>query len=239
MRSSHGAEALSRVKVHTKFVPDLELLPRVDEDLCAAHRRSLAAAAADGAARPRAVPLVGLRGSRLRRNRARGSTSFSAKARSSCSAAPISTRRRRSACSPPAFRWRACRCSIRCSTSAGARASSTPVAAHGIQLLCYGSVAGGFLSERWLGQPSRRGLLENRSLTKYKLIIDDFGGWDAVPEAAAGAADDRRRGTASTSRRWPAAACSTGRRSRRSSSARAIAPHLAANLRDRLIYADR
>jgi aryl-alcohol dehydrogenase-like predicted oxidoreductase len=51
-------------------------------------------------------------------------------------------------------------------------------ARHGIGLLCYGALAGGFLGERWLGQPEPKGPLENRSLTKYKLIIDDFGGWD-------------------------------------------------------------
>ncbi|HWT96115.1 MAG TPA: aldo/keto reductase [Terriglobales bacterium] len=49
---------------------------------------------------------------------------------------------------------------------------------HDIHLLCYGSVAGGFLGDRWLGQAEPTGQLENRSLTKYKLIIEDFGGWD-------------------------------------------------------------
>lgn len=49
---------------------------------------------------------------------------------------------------------------------------------HDVALFCYGTVAGGFLSERWLGKPEPVGPLENRSLTKYKLIIDDFGGWD-------------------------------------------------------------
>lgn len=49
--------------------------------------------------------------------------------------------------------------------------------AHDIALLCYGTVAGGFLSERWLGAPEPAGVLANRSLVKYKLIIDDFGGW--------------------------------------------------------------
>ncbi len=50
----------------------------------------------------------------------------------------------------------------------------------GVGLLCYGSVAGGFLSEKWLGRSEPDfGALENRSLVKYKLIIDDFGGWDA------------------------------------------------------------
>ena len=53
---------------------------------------------------------------------------------------------------------------------------------HGIVVLCYGTVAGGFLSERWLGKPEpRRGGgpegITNRSLIKYQLIIEDFGGW--------------------------------------------------------------
>jgi aryl-alcohol dehydrogenase-like predicted oxidoreductase len=47
----------------------------------------------------------------------------------------------------------------------------------GISLLCYGSLAGGFLSERWLDVPEPGDALENRSLTKYRLIIDEFGGW--------------------------------------------------------------
>lgn len=50
--------------------------------------------------------------------------------------------------------------------------------AHSIGLLCYGSLAGGFLSERWLGAPAPDGDLENRSLIKYRLIIDEFGGWE-------------------------------------------------------------
>jgi aryl-alcohol dehydrogenase-like predicted oxidoreductase len=49
--------------------------------------------------------------------------------------------------------------------------------ARGVALLCYGAVAGGFLSERWLSIPEPEAPLANRSLTKYKLIIDDFGGW--------------------------------------------------------------
>jgi aryl-alcohol dehydrogenase-like predicted oxidoreductase len=49
---------------------------------------------------------------------------------------------------------------------------------HRIHLLVYGTVAGGFLGDRWLGAPEPEAPLENRSLTKYKLVIDDFGGWD-------------------------------------------------------------
>ncbi len=48
----------------------------------------------------------------------------------------------------------------------------------GMRLLCYGTVAGGFLSERWLGMAEPGGDLPNRSLVKYKLVIDDAGGWD-------------------------------------------------------------
>jgi len=49
---------------------------------------------------------------------------------------------------------------------------------NGVSLLCYGTVAGGFLGDQWLGRPEPLEPMENRSLTKYKLIIDDFGGWD-------------------------------------------------------------
>lgn len=55
--------------------------------------------------------------------------------------------------------------------------------AHGIRMLGYGSLLGGFLSERWIGQaePAEETLL-NRSLVKYKLIIDDWGGWARFQE---------------------------------------------------------
>jgi aryl-alcohol dehydrogenase-like predicted oxidoreductase len=58
-------------------------------------------------------------------------------------------------------------------------------AERGMKLLCYGTVAGGFLSERWLGRPEPDEAFANRSLTKYKLIIDDFGGWDLFQELLA------------------------------------------------------
>ncbi|HEV2507493.1 MAG TPA: aldo/keto reductase [Mesorhizobium sp.] len=52
----------------------------------------------------------------------------------------------------------------------------------GIAFLCYGTVAGGFLGDRWLGVAEPTEPYENRSLVKYKLIIDDFGGWDLFQE---------------------------------------------------------
>lgn len=50
---------------------------------------------------------------------------------------------------------------------------------HGIHLFCYGTIAGGFLSDKWLGQPDPPQPYANRSLVKYRLIIEEFGGWDA------------------------------------------------------------
>ncbi|PTM09170.1 MAG: aldo/keto reductase [Bacteroidetes bacterium] len=53
---------------------------------------------------------------------------------------------------------------------------------HNIPFLCYGTVAGGFLSDRYLGMLDPKQPLENRSLTKYRLIIDEFGGYDLFQE---------------------------------------------------------
>ena len=47
-----------------------------------------------------------------------------------------------------------------------------------VQILCYGTLAGGFLTEHWLGRPDPGFAFENRSLVKYRLIIDDFGSWE-------------------------------------------------------------
>jgi len=56
---------------------------------------------------------------------------------------------------------------------------------HDMSLLCYGTIAGGFLSDRYLGAPEPGPPFENRSLIKYKLIIDDFGGWQLFQELLA------------------------------------------------------
>lgn len=48
----------------------------------------------------------------------------------------------------------------------------------GVRLIAYGTVAGGFLSEKWLGQ-RRPQHLENRSLVKYNLVIEDSLRWEA------------------------------------------------------------
>jgi aryl-alcohol dehydrogenase-like predicted oxidoreductase len=55
--------------------------------------------------------------------------------------------------------------------------------AHGIQLLTYGTVCGGLLSETYLGQPEPGHLALNTvSLRKYKQMIDAWGGWGLFQE---------------------------------------------------------
>jgi len=48
---------------------------------------------------------------------------------------------------------------------------------HDMSYLCYGSIAGGFLTEKYLGVTERQ-FAENRSLVKYQLIIEEVGGFD-------------------------------------------------------------
>lgn len=52
--------------------------------------------------------------------------------------------------------------------------------ANDIQLLCYGSVAGGLLSDYYLGKNEPKEPHENRSLTKYLLMVEEMVGWDAL-----------------------------------------------------------
>jgi len=52
----------------------------------------------------------------------------------------------------------------------------------GIGLLCYGALAGGFLTHRYLGAEPLEAPFANRSLTKYRLIIDEAGGWERYQE---------------------------------------------------------
>ena len=51
--------------------------------------------------------------------------------------------------------------------------------ARGIAILCYGVLAGGFLTDAWRGRTDPGFAFENRSLVKYRLIVEEFGGWTA------------------------------------------------------------
>ena len=57
-----------------------------------------------------------------------------------------------------------------------------PTESKSIPFLCYGTVAGGFLSNHYLNTPDPSTPLENRSLVKYRLIIDEFGGYEFFQE---------------------------------------------------------
>jgi aryl-alcohol dehydrogenase-like predicted oxidoreductase/enamine deaminase RidA (YjgF/YER057c/UK114 family) len=76
--------------------------------------------------------------------------------------------------------------------------------AEGIKLLAYGTLAGGFLSERWLGQ-SEPTALEDWSKSKYHRFIEAIGGWHAfqgVLQAADAIARKHRVSIAAVSLRW-------------------------------------
>ena len=54
---------------------------------------------------------------------------------------------------------------------------------HGIKLLTYGTLLGGFFSEKYLGRPEpTRADLSTLSLQKYKNMIDLWGGWQLFQE---------------------------------------------------------
>ncbi len=59
-----------------------------------------------------------------------------------------------------------------------AGALSKLCAESGVKLLAYGTLCGGFLSEKWLGQPEPTSITD-WSRSKYKRFIDTAGGWEA------------------------------------------------------------
>jgi aryl-alcohol dehydrogenase-like predicted oxidoreductase/enamine deaminase RidA (YjgF/YER057c/UK114 family) len=56
----------------------------------------------------------------------------------------------------------------------------------GVKLLAYGVLAGGFLSDRWVGRPEPTDI-PDWSKSKYKRFIDTVGGWDVVQRVLAAA----------------------------------------------------
>ncbi|MEJ0047739.1 MAG: aldo/keto reductase [Rhodospirillales bacterium] len=179
-----GSSALDRLKVHTKFVPDLEVLPRIDRsyvrgiidrslqrlrserlDLVQFHWWDYevpgAVETALWLAELQAEGKIDLL----------GGTNFDLAHLKAMVEAGVPLKAMQ----------------VQYSLLDGRPARTMATEAHGlgVALICYGTVAGGFLSERWLGKPEPQGALENRSLTKYKLIIDDFGGWPLFQELLA------------------------------------------------------
>jgi diketogulonate reductase-like aldo/keto reductase/enamine deaminase RidA (YjgF/YER057c/UK114 family) len=89
----------------------------------------------------------------------------------------------------------------------------------GVRLLAYGTLCGGFLSEKWLGQPEPKSIAD-WSRSKYKRFIDAAGGWAAfqgVLAAADRVAKKHKVSISNVATRWvldhPAvAACIVGAR---------------------------
>lgn len=78
--------------------------------------------------------------------------------------------------------------------------------AHGIGLLAYGTLAGGLLTERWLGAPEpARESITDWSKMKYRRFVEAIGGWAVFQDIlAALAAIARRHGVsvANVATRW-------------------------------------
>ncbi len=75
---------------------------------------------------------------------------------------------------------------------------------HGVHLLAYGTVCGGFLSEKWLNRSEPKDILDWSGM-KYRRFIEAAGGWDAY-QAVLSAADSiaRKHGVSVTNvaSRW-------------------------------------
>lgn len=64
---------------------------------------------------------------------------------------------------------------------------------HDIAIFAYGVLAGGFFSDHWLGAADPGYMFDNRSLIKYRLIIDEFGGWPLFQELLTVLSETARR----------------------------------------------
>ena len=77
---------------------------------------------------------------------------------------------------------------------------------HGVKLLAYGTLAGGLLSERWLGVPEPTAdAITDWSKSKYRRFVDAIGGWGAfqgILAAAAAIASRHGVSIANVATRW-------------------------------------
>ena len=192
LANARGVEALARLKVHTKFVPDLNLLPRLGfPDVEAIIDRSLARLGMErldlvqfhwwDTAVPGAVAAaLHLKSLQQAGKIAHvGGTNFDAAHLRAFAEAGV-----------PLASVQV-QYSLLDRRPAGVFTATAGASDTG--LICYGALAGGFLSDRWLGQADPGHTLGNRSLIKYRLIIDECGGWDAFQALLAVLASVARR----------------------------------------------
>ena len=173
----HGPAAMSRVQVHTKCVPDLDVLASLTKgDVARMIERSLDRLGVErldlvqlhwwNDRVPRYVEAACWLNDLRREGKIRhvGLTNFSTGQVDEIAAAGV-----------PVVSHQV-QYSVLDRRPAGVMAAR--LAGLGIPLLAYGALAGGFLSEHWVNHPDPESTLDNRSLVKYRLIIDEFGGWD-------------------------------------------------------------
>ena len=176
-----GADALARLKVHTKFVPDLDVLPRIDRAYVRTIiERSLGRLRAERLDLVQfhwwdyAVPGAIETAAWLAELQAEGkidllgATNFDTPHLEALVEAgvPLKT----------------LQVQYSLLDDRPSRAMAQACQRLGVRLLCYGALAGGFLSERWLGSPEPQAPIENRSLVKYRLMIEEFGAWGLFQE---------------------------------------------------------
>lgn len=175
-RELRGDEAAKRIRVHTKFVPDLDLLPRIQKnDVERIIDRSLKRLNTERLdlvqfhwwdyAAPRWLETAHWLDDLRRAGKISflGGTNFDTEHMLAIIESGVSLASMQVQYSLLDRR--------------PAKAMVAAAAKHGVWLLCYGAVAGGFLSDKWLGAAAPGEDLENRSLVKYRLIIEEFGEW--------------------------------------------------------------
>jgi aryl-alcohol dehydrogenase-like predicted oxidoreductase len=77
--------------------------------------------------------------------------------------------------------------------------------AHGIEMLCYGALAGGLLGGRWSGVDRPKPDAVNRSIVKYLLIVEECGGWEPFQrrlQQLQRIAERHQRSVANVATRW-------------------------------------
>lgn len=175
LRNRRGANAASVVKVHTKYVPDIKSLPSLSKaEIAAAIDRSLKRLGVERLDLVQfhwwdcSVPGYTEAARHLLNLRDEGKidqvglTNFNAEClRQICTQADITSEQ--------------VQFSLLDQRPSGGFAEIARQ--NNVRLLTYGSLAGGFLTDRWLGAGDPGFDLENRSLVKYRLIIEEFGGW--------------------------------------------------------------
>ncbi|WP_298837155.1 aldo/keto reductase [uncultured Roseobacter sp.] len=177
VRRRRGASVASQVCVHTKLVPDLELLERIrPADVEAIVDRSLRRLQVEQLDLVQfywwdlsmGQPLEGL--SALKDLQAKGKiASLGINNWDRSQIAPFVD---------AGFDIAAAQVQFSVLDRRPANGLAAWAATQNMQLVCYGTLAGGFLTENWLGQPDPGFAFENRSLVKYRLIIDEFGSWE-------------------------------------------------------------